>query len=118
MKEYKNLSERVQEIEELEAVEPTPEVKAIREQCVKCGWYEADMKYYGDRVEVQDTVSGSLSIQLKSKTQYMLLTCLRCGYERTVSPLDDLEHEKGTNLDNPGRHNVSGSMNRPAGVEK
>ena len=113
MREYKSLSDPKQ-IKELGDEEIFIEPKEIKQDCIKCGYDAAAFAYVGSKVMQFDSLGESNGYKILDEDgkQYMLLECGRCGYRWVETPLDD---EVQINNDDPGRHNISGSMNRPAG---
>ena len=94
--------------------------KMIDVKCKKCGNEEASVEYHGDKVTLTKTLGGTLCNHSKADVDdFILCTCVACGYQWKVSPLDSQPvATRNNNIDDPSHHNVSGSMNRPAGYFK
>ena len=119
MQQYRDLSERVPSKVAAEEVKlEVEEPKTIDELCTKCGWYEADFEFIGSSVIKLQSIDGGVNIQKvdNAADDIMLMTCRRCGFQWTTSPLEErVEAKPENNVDDPHRHNISGAMNRPAG---
>jgi len=120
MKEYRDLSQKptVVHLEEDEVIAPPPP-EYINTLCTKCNADNASLEYVGTNYIMSEATLGGNKHLLKTGSdtnETILVTCNICGYQWIEKPLDAAAQH--LNNDDPQRHNISGSMNRPAGSFK